>query len=122
MAVEWSQENVLKLISLYEEKEVLWNVSLKNYHNREEREKALSTISAELDITPNKVKKKLETLRGQYYHETKKQEESRRSGNGSEQVYKSKWFAYEALHFIRPYTTAKTTKTNLVSLIFLYFD
>jgi hypothetical protein len=46
MAGSWSTEKVKELIDFYEDKPCLYNVKHKDYHNRDERSKALTEISA----------------------------------------------------------------------------
>ncbi|PFX25686.1 MFS-type transporter SLC18B1 [Stylophora pistillata] len=47
---KWTEEETEKLIDLLEKNTCLWDVSTKEYHLRNRREKALSDMSDELDI------------------------------------------------------------------------
>ena len=40
-----------RLIQLYEEREILWNLQNSNYHKKDQREKALAEMSAALGLS-----------------------------------------------------------------------
>lgn len=48
--MEWSNQDIEKLCELWQENECLWNVRVKEYHDRKERNKALSVIAVEMRI------------------------------------------------------------------------
>lgn len=47
---KWTEEETEKLIDLLEKNTCLWDVSTKEYHLKNKREKALSDMSDKLDI------------------------------------------------------------------------
>ena len=49
--MEWKDENVFKLIRLYETQPCLYDVSCKEYHNRNKKKQALDKIALELQTT-----------------------------------------------------------------------
>jgi len=49
--VEWTDNSIIKLISLYETKPYLYNVRDKDYHNRIKKKLAADFIAKELGIT-----------------------------------------------------------------------
>ena len=48
---EWTAETSDQLISLYEERPCLYNTTLKEYHNRDARKKALEEIATTLKVS-----------------------------------------------------------------------
>ena len=56
--LKWQREDVKKLIELVEERQSLWNVNHKDYHNQIKRRNAIEEIAAALKIGNEEVKKK----------------------------------------------------------------
>lgn len=49
--MEWSDEKIVKLIALYEQNSLLYDVKDNNYHNRIKKKIALNEIATELGTT-----------------------------------------------------------------------
>jgi len=67
-----NEENVLKLITLYRYYEVLWNVKLEQYKNKDARNQAYKMIAEEMDephFGPADVPTKIENLHTAYHQE-----------------------------------------------------
>ncbi|XP_043476286.1 flocculation protein FLO11-like [Leptopilina heterotoma] len=67
-------------------------------------------------------KKKILSLRASYRREKKKEKESKGTGKGGDEVYQSRWFAYEAMRFLndkdkprKRLNTEQTTELDKVS-------
>ena len=99
------------LIQKYESHRVLWDVKLKNYHNKEYREDAWKTISNEMQIPVCELKRKMTALMGSYRREKSRRKRRLRSAEGG--IYTSKWFAFDCFHFLSgkdaPSETTDTT-------------
>ena len=50
-SVAWSVEKVAELIDMYETFPCLYNVKHKEYHDRDQRSKAIAAIAAALDVS-----------------------------------------------------------------------
>ncbi|XP_050085851.1 uncharacterized protein LOC126571407 [Anopheles aquasalis] len=96
--IEMPQKITLQLIKLIEEREVLWNKYLPNYRNRHSHEEAWEEISELLGYTAIELKYKWASLRSSYRMYRSRAIKSRL--NGSQTVYRTKWFAYEAMSFM----------------------
>ena len=84
----WEDEDIARLIDLYEARPSLSDVADPTYSKRYVREKALSEIKEELDIEINTIKSKWNSLRAQRGRELAK-ESKRKSGQSTGDVYES---------------------------------
>jgi len=99
--MEWTNEKVLSLIDLYRDRPVLWDCRLKQYRNRNKRMDALLEISGRLRVEKEEIERKIKNLVCHLSRELKKERESTKSGAGTDQVYKSKWFCYDSMLFLK---------------------
>ncbi|KNC21402.1 hypothetical protein FF38_12556 [Lucilia cuprina] len=116
--IEWTKDVVSKLISLWEEKKVLYNTKDPLYHNKHARASAFEDISKKMNefvpnMTPNEIKTKLSYLRSQYGREVLKIAESRRSGSGADELYVSTAYWFDQLHFLRDFVTVRKGISSL---------
>lgn len=98
---KWSNDDVSLLIELLEERACLWNVCDKSYHLKDVRERALNEMSDSLDASPAEIKTKILTLRSQLGREITKVNRTK-SGQSTDQLYKSTWMYWDRLQFLRP--------------------
>lgn len=115
--MEWSKCKVAKLIELYEQETVLWNITNSSHKNSNNRNDALQRISDVMECTIADVEKKLHSLRSQYLREKTKIEKSKKSGAGAKDIYVPKWQYFSLLSFLSTTTerVAHTSSLNLVS-------
>ncbi|XP_063384890.1 uncharacterized protein LOC134671000 [Cydia fagiglandana] len=94
--MQWNQENVLKFIELYRNKELLWDPKHKLYFNKILKNDAWTEISEQMNCgaSVQELKKKMESLLGQLRREKGKTKKS------AAEVYKSSWYAYEHMTFL----------------------
>ena len=98
----WKDTETEKLISLYEARNCLWDVGNVKYLNRDEKEKAYAEIDHELKefgIDREEYKYKWKIIRGQFMRE-KEVKRKRKSGQGADKVYVSKWKWFQSLKFL----------------------
>ncbi|XP_063364646.1 uncharacterized protein LOC134653250 [Cydia amplana] len=95
MSFQWTNDNVFKLIEMYEERELLWNTMSEEYKDRNKKHDAWSEIANAFEVEKYVVVKKMKSLIGQFQRELKKDE-------------MSSWFAFKKMMFIRnrPYKPA----------------
>ncbi|XP_030758576.1 uncharacterized protein LOC115884213 [Sitophilus oryzae] len=105
---KWKSEDTLHLISLIEDNQCLWNVTLADFKDRLKREKAVCNIASELKISSEDVKKKIHSLRTQYTNERSKMKKFK-SGDSTTDRYKTKWEFYNALQFMFQHSSANET-------------
>ena len=98
---KWSNDDVSLLIELLEERACLWNVCDKSYHLKDVRERALNEMSDCLDASPAEIKTNVLTLRSQLGREITKVNRTK-SGQSTDQLYKSTWMYWDRLQFLRP--------------------
>ncbi|KAF5295545.1 hypothetical protein FQR65_LT10408 [Abscondita terminalis] len=72
----------------------------KLHKNRNLRHDALMGIANQFNMEKQAVEQKIKNLQSQFSKELKKIKHSKKSGTGTEDVYTSKWFAFESLKFL----------------------
>ncbi|KAL4149796.1 hypothetical protein QTP88_003660 [Uroleucon formosanum] len=80
---------------------ILWDCKLKGYKDRKKRHDAFIEIAVSFGVEKDEIERKLKNLLCHLSREMKKEKDSIKSGGGTEEVYKSKWFAYESLLFLK---------------------
>jgi hypothetical protein len=108
--MEWSNTVSKRLIDLYREKELLWNPTHADYKSILN---AWNEISQLLGCDQTEVRKKVESLLTSFRRE--RQKEETKSGCGADEAYKSSWFAFKSMLFLRgkyvvtPYKASSNT-------------
>ncbi|KAJ8720809.1 hypothetical protein PYW08_006274 [Mythimna loreyi] len=125
MEVVWSNNQVSMLIELYQQRNILWDASNKDYKkDKFKKNDAWADIAAELNMSQKEVETKMHILRSQFSREKKKLKSSKRTGSGAEEVIKSRWQWYDPLQFLlRGATTSGTSDTmgTVSTYIFILF-
>ena len=96
----WEDEDIERLIDLYEARPCLWDIADPTYSKRDVREKALSEIKEELGIEINTIKSKWNSLRAQHGRELAKESKTK-SGQSTDDVYESSWPFMEKMRFVK---------------------
>ena len=111
----WEDEDIERLIDLYEARPCLWDIADPTYSKRDVREKALSKIREELGIEINTIKSKWNFLGAQHGRELVK-ESKKKSGQSNDDIYESSWPFMEKMHFVEQVKkTARNTSTLKLS-------
>lgn len=98
----WSKENTLKLIELLRLKVGLWRKAPTDSRHKNKKKDHIRFMAAMLDVKTKEIERKVENLKSHYSSEkTKERCKSR--------FYKSKWYAYKHLDFLRM-TRSRTSK------------
>jgi hypothetical protein len=97
--MEWSNAVSLRLLDLYREKELLWNLTHADYKSKLKRLDAWCQISQLLGCDQTEVRKKVESLLTSFGRE--RQKEEMKTGCGPDEAYKSSWFAFKSMLFFR---------------------
>jgi hypothetical protein len=105
--MEWTNDKVISLIELYRNQPVLWDCRLKEYKDRKKRHDALMQIAVSFGVGEEEVERKLKNLICHFSRETKKERDSTKRGAGSDAVYKSKWFCYDSMLFLKDRNRAR---------------
>lgn len=107
-----SQSDILKLIALYRDEECLWNVNSKSYKLLHIKAKAIRKIANILGCDENCAKKKFKYLRAAYTAEKKKIENSKKSGSGTDEIYKSNLFYFDEISFLDQVIVFRNSVSN----------
>lgn len=89
---KWQSHTVLKLIKLYEERPILWQLNHPYYHQNIKRNVDLQQISDSLKVSKGSVTDKINQLRFQLTRVNRKLE--------TNQISNSNWRFFEAMQFI----------------------
>lgn len=111
--MEWPDCKSLQLIQLYREKRILWDPLDKNYKNSKKKMDDWEEIATKMNTDVTNVKKKIESLQGSYRRERQRQDTSHRSGAGTDDLYKSKWFAFNEMQFLNDKYKPRQTKDTM---------
>lgn len=103
----------LKLISLYREKPILWDSTQNDYKNIKKKYDCWTELASEMGADVTSVKKKMDSLLGSFRRERSRQEDTRRSGAGTDDMYVSKWFAFNDMKFLANKFTPRQTKDTI---------
>ena len=120
--MKWGSEEIIKFLDLYAAKTCLWDYNDVNFKNKVKCAAALDFILEELAIdgmSVDELKNKIHSIRNTYTNELRKMEKSKKSGSGSDEIYKPKipWFNL-ADSFLRKIVTKRKSHSNLVSLFY----
>jgi hypothetical protein len=122
-APRWNVNEIIKFLELYETYELLWNIRHQDYTNKNKRDLSFEKLVLQLrehgfeNIDVELVRKKLKTIKTVYRQELSKITKSKKSGVGTDDLYKPKlaWFE-KADSFLRGVTAARTSTSTLVSI------
>uniref|UniRef100_A0A1Y1KAI6 MADF domain-containing protein n=1 Tax=Photinus pyralis TaxID=7054 RepID=A0A1Y1KAI6_PHOPY len=121
--IEWSREKTLQLINMYETKSELWDVKNSNYHLRNKKHDAWKNIATEMESDVEVIKAKVASLLSSMRREKAKMKNSTGTGKGRNEIYISKWFAFEAFKFLWDKDSVKgSINTETVSSDYIYFQ
>ncbi|XP_025193634.1 uncharacterized protein LOC112593457 [Melanaphis sacchari] len=108
---EWTIDETHKLISDYENNPCLWNPKDIKYKDRLARGEAVRQLAVSFNTSEGEILRKLHGLRNQHAGET-------RTGQGADEMYKSKWIYFESLKFLSTEgNVGRKTVGNLVSTV-----
>eukprot|EP00794_Sanderia_malayensis_P002383 gene2383-2746_t len=117
---DWSDDLVDKLINEWQKHTVLFDVSNPEYHLKDKRRNAIQKIMRkfeEHEVFPlpsyEEINKKLSSLRGYFVAEKNKNNQSRVSGAGADDVYRSRWQFFDSLSFLADNIAPRRTESNL---------
>lgn len=96
--MEWSNEQIAQFLELYEGEPSIWNPSDPNHKIRNHVHDVWGRISKNLsagEYSISELKKKKDSLMGTFRKLSLKVKASKRTGSGTDGVFKPEWFAYE---------------------------
>ena len=120
----WSTEAIDALIKEWEARPLLFDCSHKEYHLKDKRKLAIEQIREKLSSdhliepppTADDIQKKIHNLRTYFNAERNKEESSKSSGKGADDVYHSSWQFFVQLAFLNDNVAPRTTHSNLRKL------
>ena len=103
---EMSEEEKATMVEFYKNTPHLWDASLKDYRDRDQRRASLERLSKEFQdkYTTKQLTDTWHKLTTYYQRESVKQESSMKSGAGKEDVYVSEWPFFSSLEFLKDKT------------------
>lgn len=121
MSHDWSEDQVLHLIELIREHSNIWNPENEAYKNKNKRTDAFNIIATVLELSREEIERKWKVLQTQFRRECTKS--VTKSGQGTNELYVSRWFGYKHLMFLKDKNTPKHTRDTQeqVSKLFYFF-
>ena len=123
LVLKWSSDTIIKFLEIYKSYEVLCDVSDKNYFKKNAREHNFRKLFLQLQNAgpefqfPDEetLKRKIKSIKDCYRIELNKIKRSKKSGAGTNDVYKPKlaWFS-KADVFLRNVASGREFSSNLV--------
>lgn len=123
--MEWSNDLIVEFLELYEKESCIWNPSDPRHKNRNHVQDSWRNISDNLSIklSISELKKKKDSLMSTYRKMASKVRASKKTGSGSDDVYKPDWFAYEKMaKFLHAVVQPRTTITSEVNIILFSYN
>nr|XP_034192516.1 uncharacterized protein LOC117609875 [Osmia lignaria] len=111
--MDFSKAEILTLIEVYRSKSVLWDPKNCDYFNKLKKEDAWEELSAEIEKPKAICKKKIEYLLAGLRREKLKIKRSVGTGKGTQEVYKSQWFAFESMQFLWDKNKSRRTLSTM---------
>ncbi|XP_049937805.1 uncharacterized protein LOC126412324 [Schistocerca serialis cubense] len=118
--MEWSRQQIVDLIAMYQGEDCLWNVRSKDYKNTVKKHDALVKIATAFGTDKRSVEKKIRSLVVAYRREKRKIIASRPSGSGADTAYDSNWFGYRLLQFLDDVHEPKETTDTVENEVFVH--
>lgn len=129
---EHNEREVLKtFISVYRQNPILWNTSLKEYSDRDKKNKCYKQLveiyqKIKKRATIEDVKKKINSLRTNYRKELKKIKDSQRTGSSTDDIYEPTSWIFWELQFLNDVEKLDNTRSTVpeeitVSIFYLYY-
>lgn len=115
-STEWPYDKVLQLITLFQQRPMLWDTQCDAYKDRQKRHEITLELAARFNVEKDEIERKLKNLQSHFYREVKKEEKSKSlAGTGTTGVYRSKWFAFQAMKFLADKTKPRRSHTQVSS-------
>ena len=97
--MDWFKDDVFRLIDLYRDRPCLWDNDDIDRRDKAKKEESWNEISDILHVERAEVERKMKSLSTQFYREYKRKIKIE-TETGSDEGFRSKWFAYERLSFL----------------------
>ncbi|KAJ8870092.1 hypothetical protein PR048_029103 [Dryococelus australis] len=85
---------------------------LQDYKNRDKRHDVLVEIAVSFGISKDEIERKIKNLLSHFARECKKENNTCKSGSGTGMCYRSKWFAYDAMLFLKDRNKQRRLRTQ----------
>ncbi|XP_054283483.1 uncharacterized protein LOC129000544 [Macrosteles quadrilineatus] len=108
--MEWTDDKVLELIEEYKARPVLWDPTSADYKLLNKKSDSWKSLAAVMTTDVEEVKKKINSLLSSFRRERTK--ENKKSGMAANEVYKSNWFAYAPMAFLKDKFKVNDTKSS----------
>ncbi|XP_078045973.1 uncharacterized protein LOC144474698 [Augochlora pura] len=114
--MEWNNEGAMKLIDAYKKRDIIWDPKHYQHFNKYKKFDAWKEIAQEVGRSVDECRRKMERLLSSFRRENMKIRKSIGTGKGSNEIYRSTWFAYDSLKFIldknKPRDSMETIQTE----------
>lgn len=119
--MDWSNDLVIEFLELYEKEPSIWNPSDPRHKNRNSIQDSWKTISDNLSVkfSVTDLKKKKDSLMSTFRKLASKVRASKKTGSGTDDIYKPDWFAYDKMaSFLHGVFQPRMTISTEVNIIY----
>lgn len=114
--MDWTDDNVIRLINEYRERQCLWDPATPHYKMMNKKNDAWTDIANTLGCDVEEVKKKMNSLLASFRRERAKERKKRFASGSDEVVRTSTWFAFRHLSFLLDKFTSRDTNKSTENL------
>lgn len=125
--MKWNVNDIVDFLNIYEDYPILWNIKHPDYSNSKLKDEFLSQLYNQLaekglvegfDI--KQLKAKIKSIKDVFRQELNKIERSKKSGSGTEDIYKPKLAWFKTASYLSEVMSTRKTTSNLVSNLNIY--
>lgn len=111
--MDWTDEECLLLIDLLKARPILWDQTNSQYKMAKKKIDYWSEIAKEMNRNVNEVRRKMDSLQASYRRERRIEGSTNRSGAGTDEVFRSKWYAFKAMQFLKDKFLPRDTRDTI---------
>lgn len=109
--MDWTDDECLILIDLF--KDQFYGIRLIANIRWQKKIDYWSEIAKEMNRNVNEVKRKMDSLQASYRRERRIEEGTSRYGAGSDEVFRSKWYAFKPMQFLKDKFLSRNTRDTI---------
>lgn len=116
----WTKEQVLELIEMLHTSPSLWDISCREYRDRNLKYDEMSKMASHFQTNVDEISRKIKSLKTQFSRERKKIKDKTKSGAGTISE-DNIWFGYKMMMFLSENNTSRGSRTTMEVGIYFYY-
>lgn len=116
----WTKEQVLELIEMLHTSPSLWDISCREYRDRNLKYDEMSKMASHFQTNVDEISRKIKSLKTQFSRERKKIKDKTKSGAGTISE-DNIWFGYKMMMFLSENNTSRGSRSTMEVGIYFYY-